>query len=348
MKRIKQFALSSSLPLFAIILLRDPETSSKAIASGLSFCAGSVLSTLFPLFVISELWINLGFSNKISRLLEPLMTRAFHMPGETASAFLLGAIGGYPLGAKTICQLYKDNILKKQEAEYALFFCCNAGPAFLIGVIGVTLFQSILIGSILWGLHLMSAILTGILFRPQQKAIYVKQSTSCQIREFLPALTASISNGGKTTIQVCMFILFFSILTEYFHTLLPASISSTLLLASMELAGGCLRLGSAGLSQEIAFVLCSGLVGWGGLCVHCQTMTLLFDVELSSRHYWFGKTLHALCSTAIACLIVPFLPLQITCFAGTLPPINEISLLGTLLFLLFLKTSTGKMKKNRI
>ena len=348
MKRIKQFALCCLLPLFSIILLRDPETSSKAIASGLSLCAGGVLSTLFPLFVISELWVNLGYSSKVSRFLEPLMSRAFHVPGETSSAFFLGAIGGYPLGAKTICQQHKDNILTKQEAEYALVFCCNAGPAFLIGVIGVTLFQSIQIGVSLWGIHLLSAALIGILFRPKRTAIYVKQDTAYQIREFLPALTTSISSGGKTTIHVCTFILFFAILTEYLRILLPSSVPTTLFLASMELAGGCLRLGNTGLSQEIVFVLCAGLVGWGGLCVHCQTMTLLSDAELSSKQYWFGKTLHALCSTAIACLIAPFLPLQITCFAGTPPPINEISLLGALLFLLFLKTSTGKMRKNRI
>ena len=283
MKVIKQIVLSSLLPLFAIILLRDPKTSSKAIASGLTLCAGGVLSTLFPLFVISELWINLGQSNKISRLLEPLMTRAFHVPRETSSAFLLGAIGGYPLGAKTICKLYKDDVLNKQQAEYALFFCCNAGPAFIIGVIGVTLFQSVLIGATLWGIHLLSVILIGILFRPKPTDIYIKENALNQIHEFFPALTTSISNGGKTAIHVCTFILFFSILTEYLRILLPSSVPITLFLASMELVGGCIRLGSTGLSQENVFVLSAALVGWGGMCVHCQTMSLLFDAELSSK-----------------------------------------------------------------
>ena len=121
----------------------------------------------------------------------------------------------------------------------------------------------------------------------------------------------------------------------------------------ISMVSGCAYLlylqGGKGLSQETVFVICAGLLGWGGLCVHCQTVSLLQKNGLFSRTHWLGKALHALCSTALACLAAPLLPLQIPCFAAVHRiPVEEISLLTSLTVLIFLKSSSGKNTDHRI
>mgnify|MGYP007069437717 CR=1 FL=1 len=56
----------------------------------------------------------------LGRLLEGLMRPLFHVSGACASAFALGFIGGYPVGAKTAISLYENGMCTKTEAERLL------------------------------------------------------------------------------------------------------------------------------------------------------------------------------------------------------------------------------------
>ena len=50
---------------------------------------------------------------------------------------LLGVTGGYPLGADAVARLRRSGALTREQAERALAFCNNSGPAFLVGAAGV-------------------------------------------------------------------------------------------------------------------------------------------------------------------------------------------------------------------
>ena len=78
-------------------------------------------------------------------------------------------------------------------------------------------------------------------------------------------------------------------------------------------------------------------------------MAMLYEAGLSPRTYLFGKALHAMVSTAFACIVAPLLPLQVPCFASaSRPPVEAVCLLASLLGLLVLKSSSGKMSEHRI
>ena len=84
------------------------------------------------------------------------------MDGACVSAFLLGILGGYPLGAATIGQLRADGAISREEGERALAFCSNTGPAFLIGAAGTGVFHSRSAGLLLCGAHVLAAVLVGM------------------------------------------------------------------------------------------------------------------------------------------------------------------------------------------
>ena len=59
--------------------------------------------------------------------------------------------------------------------------------------------------------------------------------------------------------------------------------------------------GTAALSPgRLGFLTAAGIVGWGGLSVHCQTMAVLSGTGLSLRRHWLGKALQALLSVLLA------------------------------------------------
>lgn len=59
--------------------------------------------------------------------------------------------------------------------------------------------------------------------------------------------------------------------------------------------------------SRAGFLACAALLGWGGLSVHCQTLSVLAATPLSARYYLKGKALQALLSLLLALPALPVL-----------------------------------------
>lgn len=358
-----KFSLRKLEPVILLAMgccfLLQPQAAAQGTATGLQICASAILPSLFPFFVLTDYWIRSGNADALARFASPLMRWLFHLPGTAASALIMGIIGGYPVGARVTAQLYGQKQLKKEEAEQLLLFCNNAGPAFVLGILGGIVFQSTFLGIVLYLIQVLSALLVGFLFRPKRHQSRSNSSTIDKpTRSGVQEWTQAITNAGGTCVQVCTYILFFSILTQCIYTLLPYKFQAgkffPLLVGFLELAGGAKAL-SAGLwPRELQFALSALLLGWGGLCVMMQSVSIIQAAGLSGKKLFLGKLCQGGWSFLLALSISPFLPFPQPCAmvtdetAMSILPQWILSLLLVLLLWIFLKESSGKRSANRI
>ena len=166
-ERVRDLLLGLALLCATLALMLYPQPSMEAAKSGLALCYNVIIPSLFPFFVLSSLVVELGLAGYLGRLLEGLMRPLFHVSGACASAFALGFIGGYPVGAKTAISLYENGMCTKTEAERLLAFCNNSGPAFILGVVGAGVFASSRVGVLLYLAH-AAASFSSVFTRPAQ------------------------------------------------------------------------------------------------------------------------------------------------------------------------------------
>ena len=136
-------------------LLAENNIVGQAVQEGLLLCAHSVIPALFPFFAVVSLAIGCDFFG---------ILRAWGLP-VSAAAFLLGIIGGYPVGSRTVGELYRQGEVTRRQAENLLCCCNNAGPSFIFGIAGAGVFHSGRIGLALYGIHIAAALLAGLLLR---------------------------------------------------------------------------------------------------------------------------------------------------------------------------------------
>lgn len=146
-----------ALALLGFALLKDTRVVAAAVSQGLTLCIQVLLPSLFPFFVLSNLLVLSSVIQRLTPLFCRPMEALFHLPGSCAPVLLLGAVGGYPVGAKTVSALYQQRLCTREEALGTLRFCNNAGPAFLIGSIGGGLLNDTRLGMRLLFIHLLSA-----------------------------------------------------------------------------------------------------------------------------------------------------------------------------------------------
>ena len=273
-----------------------------AARKALQTCAGSVIPSLFPFFVLSKLLLSGGVSLPFPRRLAEAW---FGVSADCLSAFCVSLLGGYPAGAAAVADLYKSGAITKQDAERALCFCNNSGPAFFLAFIGGTILHSTTSGLILYFIHILSAVLCGRLLSGGKPAsLQIRRIETKRTEKRLPD---AISEACASLLQISGLIVFFSVMLAIAEECglfrlfarvpyLPVAEVKALLCGVLELSGGILQ--SAG--SPFAFVLCSFLMGWGGFCVHMQAKALWQTAGLRPRFYLYAKFLHGLLSAIFA------------------------------------------------
>lgn len=344
MEKVKNILFAALLAVFAAALLLFPAQSADAAREGLSLCFRSVLPSLFPFFVLSSLLVSGGAAESLGRALEPVMRPLFYLGGAGAGALSLGLVGGYPVGARTVAELYRAGRLPRVEAERLLGFCNNAGPGFILGICGGTVLQSARAGAYLYLVHAASAVLTGVLLRRgallecdaarrahraggngnirsrgaegargvesarthgaegarSRGAKNARLRGAGNGRTPVAAFTAAVRDSFAAVWSVCGYVVLFAVLLRFVTLLLP---ERPLLVGFIELTNGVLSLPSG----RGGFILCAVLLGWGGLSVHAQTLSVLEDTGLSARWYFTGKAVQAALSAPLALLVANWL-----------------------------------------
>lgn len=275
-----------------VLLLWRSAVAAEAVRRGLTLCARSVIPALFPYFVVSGLFISLGFADGVGRWLEPLTRRLFGVGGAGASAFFLGLLGGYPVGGRTVGQLYRAGRLSKDEAERLLAFCNNAGPSFILGVVGVGCFGSLRTGIYLYLAHAFSAVLVGILFRKKAPVSGQKVRYSAAF-EPIAAFVRAVGEAAEGMVRLCGFVVFFLVILALITDL--TGLNHPVLLGLAELTTGVTAL--EGRPGDLVWA--AALLGWGGLSVHGQTAAVLSDTDLGLGRYFLGKILQAIFSAGV-------------------------------------------------
>ena len=327
---VRDLCLGLGLLCATLALMFWPQEAMEAAREGLRLCYNVILPSLFPFFVLSALVVDLGLAGYIGRALEGLMRPLFRVPGACASAFVLGFVGGYPVGARTALSLYQKGMCTKTEAERLLAFCNNSGPAFILGVVGAGVFASSRVGVLLYLAHAAASVCVGLLFRfyrGEEGRREGRAAPTFQAERFTTAFTGAIKNSFLSTLNICAFVVFFTVVIKllFLSGVLPglAGVLGTLfsplgfstrwaerlLTGLIALTSGVWTLTGAG-TMSGRLSMAAFLLGWAGLSVHCQVLSFLGGSGLSVKTYIGGKLLHGGLSALFTAALLRVFPLS--------------------------------------
>ena len=273
------------LPAAALILLLfvfHIEAIIEGIRSALVVCAVSIVPSLFLFLVLSDLIVSALLSDG-GKITSPKYT-----------AFLLGALCGFPTGAVVCERLCQSGVLDPKDAEHLLPLCNSVSPAFAIGAIGVSMLGDMRLGILLYGSQLLASLLLLLPLRvPVHNGKATAQSFSFS-EMFFAAVEKSIGSIMRICALICLFSALLSILRVY-----CGETAYTLLAALLEIGSGSNA--AAALyttAPKLSLALCAFACGWSGICVHFQIFSVLKSIKINTFKFVLYKGLLGLLSTA--------------------------------------------------
>ena len=306
------------LTLFCIIF---PESMIDSTKNGLSLWWKIVLPSLFPFLILSNLITKTAIPMLFGKVLTPIMKFIFNLPGISALPLFLGMTGGYPLGAKVTSDLLLNNQISKPIANRLIAFTNNSGPLFISGAIGIGLYGSKKIGTLLLLSHYISALLIGLFFRFTNKYDYTDKNSKkidfeiISLKNLGTTLTDAVKNGIISIVLIGGFIILFSIIsTIMLETGLIYAISNLMfknldkttsfyiISGILEVTNGVSLISTANISLLKKLIITSILLGFGGFSIHTQTLSVISKTDIKISYYLIGKTLQGILSGIITYL----------------------------------------------
>lgn len=273
-----------------LVLILDGETALAGASAGVELCLKTVIPSLFPFLFLCSLMTETLWGERFPILMQ--IGKMTGIPKGAESLLIVASLGGYPAGAQTIGQAYRENRLSRTDAEHLLTFCSNAGPAFLFGMIAQQ-FPEKKTPWLLLIIHLFSALVTGILLPcgdKQQASLSPKTASASQY----------LAQCVRTMGVICGWIILFRILTDFMTRWIFWYFSEdvqVILSGFLELSNGCCMLSQIQ-DASLRFLICSGFLSFGGLCITMQTTSVIGGLSL--KPYLQGKLLQTLFSLLLS------------------------------------------------
>lgn len=298
---------------FLLCMILQPAKFISQSLNGISAWAFNVLPSVLPFMFFTKVLSALDFMPKLTRPFSKLSQKVFKAPPISIYAFTMAILSGYPVGSKMVADLYMQGKISKEDAFKMSSFCSTSGPMFIIGAVGIGMFNSSKIGYILFLSHVIGAVLNGILYRnfklkdkDQTNTIpHYNNTTKTQFN-----LSEIVLNSTLSILSVGCIITIFFIVIECFSPILslfPNNIAY-FFEGLIEITKGCIDLSTLS-NKFLAVALCSFTISFGGISTILQSITMLSNLQMPVKFFTLQKFTHACLSLIVTVILLLFIPI---------------------------------------
>lgn len=318
MKKISNYFLTFIIILFGVGLIFFSSSNIIAVRNSLELFLDSVFPSLFPFLIVTELLSYTSLVPWISSKFKRIMPIVFNVSSIGIYPFIMGIISGYPVGARIVANLREDNKISRIDGERLLIFTNNAGPLFIIGCVGCSIYLNSSIGFILYFVHFLSSVTTGFIFGHFYKNTYREETVNDQVLDFTTLgeiISKCIKKAFYTLSVVCGFVIIFSLIISMIDASKILTIFNNiwienLLFGVLEITTG-IQLISLIKNTTLFYnlIATSFLLGFGGISVLLQVWSITSKTDLSIKPYIIGKIFNGFLSAFIMFCLLKFFPL---------------------------------------
>lgn len=325
---IKKNIIPIMFLLFTICLIIFSKSNIQVVKNSLSIWVNNVIPSLFPFFIATELLNHTNIPKILGKIFNKIMRPLFNVPGIGAYTLFMGIVSGYPVGAKIVTSFRNQNLCTKEEAERLITFTNNSGPLFILGTVGITLFYDTSIGILLLFTHILAAITVGIIFRfwkakHKEKRNTNTLDTTISFNNLGEILSKSIISAINSVLLIGGFIVLFGIILSIFEKTYILNLFRNislpifnffniqqefivpLLTGILELTNGVTTVSCiASKSLIINILITAFLLGFGGISIMLQVLSITSKSDISIKPYIIGKLLHGIIATFYTFLII--------------------------------------------
>ena len=288
-----------------ILILLNKTLISKTIITSFDIWFNTLVPSMFPMFILSDILINYNFTEYIPKKLVNIISKIFNISNNAVLIIFLSIVSGFPANAINIKNSFDNELISKKEAEHLLLFNHFANLLFVLGTVGTFYLNNTKYGIIILISHILGNIIIGILFRKKNNYSinnYISKKNKSQ--SFSSVISNSITKSINSLLMVSGTVTLFLILStliinvfnlnSYLSIFLQGVLEMTMSIASLSLLD---------ISNIIKVIITTMIISFGGFSIHLQVYSSL-DEKISYKNYFIGRIYQTFISGIISLLLI--------------------------------------------
>lgn len=343
----KIVSLMSIIFIFSLItlIIIKPSLCREGAINGILICGRVIIPSLYPFTVCVLVLMKSGILNKLY-FISPVISKIFGINAQQFVIMLLSFIGGFPVGARLINEYTASGGTDKKQGGIMLNYCINAGPAFIVGSVGIGITGSKEIGYILLISHILSALVICFICRFFSSSPMPLTKTEKNKLSITDTFVISASDAASSVLNVCAFVILFSAINTYLTDFSKTVPFLKWILYFTEVTNG--------ISNTNNILLISFILGFGGICVWCQVISAAKLVKINYALFILFRILQGGFSSAFTYILLKICNISIETFSNnkafslnllySTPALSISMLIMCIVFLISLRTKKYNAK----
>ena len=242
-----------------------------------------VFITIFPFVILCDFLIYFNYHIFIKGIFGKIINKIFNIDSNTSIIFILSIFSSHPSNAIYIKNLLDNKIIDIKVANRILIYTYFPSIAFVIGFIGVSLYNSFKIGLIRWIICFINNILIGLFLRKDNVYIESINNESKNI-SFFECFKLSIIKAINTSFIILGNLIVFTIIINLIVNYI--SINPTILsvlTGFLELTSGVISISLLDIPFNVKFALTSLILNFSSLSILFQSFSILSSYKINIK-----------------------------------------------------------------
>ncbi len=296
MNKVKNIFIYLTLFIIFFLLFKYNYILKYSVINAIDIWLTKVFPSLFIMFVLNDLIINLNLLESLNKFINPLFNKIFKTTGNSSNAFILALFSGTPSSAFIIRELYLNKQITLNDANKLLSFTYFSNPIFLYTIL-VSTFNKFITIKIIF-IHYLTNIFIGLTIRNTLNDKDKLEYTFHKKKVNIGIIPKSINKSFNTMVMILGTIITFMIVTNLITTIFNLNTFGTIFIKGiLEITQSLSILNTLNTSSILKEIIAISIISFGGLSIHIQVISIINDTDINYKYFLYGRLKHTLFST---------------------------------------------------
>lgn len=282
----KDLFLIYVLIFFEVLILSNSKIVINSVIQSSTMFIIKIFPSLFPTMVIGNLLVKNNVQLIIPKSIKHLFYKSFGFSDIMAGIFVTSMLTGCPSNAMYINEYLSKNLINEKQAETLLCTTHFINPLFVIGGVGIGVFNNAKIGILLLIILWISNFFKAFLCRIKTQGNFKNNNVTIYKTNFISSITIIIKNSINSLLMIFGIVIMFNVLIILIKNIFNFNdIISTFVNGFLEMTSGVISLANLNINLILKILISYLFLNFGGLCIQMQTLSMLENKKIRYLKY---------------------------------------------------------------
>ena len=299
MNKCKYIILTIILIIFLINI--DLVISSTKDACILFF--NKIFISIVPFIILCDVLIHYDYHLFINKIIGSIISKLFNIDENTSMIFILSMLTSHPANCIYIKDMLDSKIIDVDSANKIICFSYFPSISFVIGTIGINIYNDSKIGLLLWLFILLNNIFIGIYLRKYKNISYTNNSLIIK-DSLINTIKKSILKSINTSFIILGNLIIFTIINKILFNYLDNSILLSIISGLLELTSGIINVSSLNVSYSLKLSITLFILCFSGISILFQGISILSEYKINIKRILTIKLVFSIFTSLIFYFII--------------------------------------------